>query len=219
MRVLIVESVEQIAWRLASALRHQGYTVDRVKDDREAQLALATPRYALVVADVLPPRRSGFDFLVHLRRLNRDVPVLTFNEDASSADCVQALEAGADDHLSAPFDTRELIARCRALIRRSQGRSTNQIKHRKLYIDTASRTVMRAGIPVTISAREWAILLRLFAYRGIPQSVATLEDCIYGWKEEVESNTIQVHISKLRKKLGADTIETVRRVGYVIRDA
>ena len=219
MRILLVESVEQIAWPLASVLRHQGYTVDRVKDDREAQLALATTRYALVVADVLLPRRSGFDFLVHLRRLHRDVPVLTFKEGESAADCVQALDAGADDHLSAPFDTRELIARCRALIRRSQGRSTNQIRHRKLYIDTASRTVTRAGIPVTISDREWAILLWLISYRGIPQSAATLEDCIYGWKEGVESNAIQVHISNLRKKLGADMIETVRRVGYVIRDA
>ncbi|MFM0005865.1 response regulator transcription factor [Paraburkholderia dipogonis] len=218
MRILLAESVERDARRLSSILRAQGYAVDRVKNDREAQLALTTARYALIVMNMMLPRGSSLDLLVWLRRINRVVPVFTFKESDSSVDCVRALEAGADDHLNKPFDSRELVARCRALVRRSQGRSTDQIRHRELLIDTASRAVTCAGVPVTISGREWAILLQLIAYRGIPQSSSTLEDCIYGWKEEVESNAIQVHISNLRRKLGADTIETVRRVGYVIRD-
>ncbi|MFM0259820.1 winged helix-turn-helix domain-containing protein [Paraburkholderia sediminicola] len=218
MRILLAESVERDARRLSSILRAQGYAVDRVKNDREAQLALTTARYALVVMNMMLHRGSSLDLLVWLRRINRVVPVFTFKESDSPADCVRALEAGADDHLNMPFDARELVARCRALVRRSQGRSTDQIRHRELVIDAASRVVTRAGKSVRISGREWAILLQLIAYRGVPQSSSTLEDCIYGWKEEVESNAIQVHISNLRRKLGADTIETVRRVGYVIRD-
>jgi DNA-binding response OmpR family regulator len=218
MRILLAESVERDARRLSSILRAQGYAVDRVKNDREAQLALSTARYALVVLNMMSPRGTRLDLLGWLRRVDRVVPVLTFKESDSPGDCVRALEAGADDHLNKPFDSRELVARCRALVRRSQGRSTDQIRHRELLIDTASRAVTCAGVPVTLSGREWAILLQLVAYRGIPQSSSTLEDCIYGWKEEVESNAIQVHISNLRRKLGANTIETVRRVGYVIRD-
>jgi two-component system response regulator QseB len=217
MRILLAESVERDARRLSSILRAQGYAIDRVKSDREAQLALTTARYALVVLNMMFPRESSLDLLASLRRINRVVPIFTFKEGDNPADCVRALEAGADDHLNMPLDARELVARCRALVRRSQGRSTDQIRHRELLIDTASRTVTRAGVPVPISGRECAILLQLIAYRGIPQSSSTLEDCIYGWKEEVESNAIQVHISNLRRKLGADTIETVRRVGYVIR--
>ncbi|WOD13836.1 response regulator transcription factor [Paraburkholderia kirstenboschensis] len=218
MRILLAESVQRDARRLSSILRAQGYAVDRVKDDREAQLALTTARYALVILNMMLPRGSSLDLLVWLRRINGVVPVFILAESDSPADCVRALAAGADDHLNKPFDARELVARCRALVRRSQGRSTNQIRHRELLIDTASRAVTRAGMPVTISGREWAILLQLIAYRGVPQSSSTLEDCIYGWKEEVESNAIQVHISNLRRKLGADKIETVRRVGYVIRE-
>jgi DNA-binding response OmpR family regulator len=217
MRILLAESVERDARRLSSILRAQGYAIDRVKSDREAQLALTTARYALVVLNMMFPRESSLDLLASLRRINRVVPIFTFKEGDNPADCVRALEAGADDHLNMPLDARELVARCRALVRRSQGRSTDQIRHRELLIDTASRTVTRAGVPVPLSGREWAILLQLIAYRGIPQSSSMLEDCIYGWKEEVESNAIQVHISNLRRKLGADTIETVRRVGYVIR--
>jgi DNA-binding response OmpR family regulator len=217
MRILLAESVERDARRLSSILRAQGYAIDRVKSDREAQLALTTARYALVVLNMMLPRESSLDLLASLRRINRVVPIFTFKEGDNPADCVRALEAGADDHLNMPLDARELVARCRALVRRSQGRSTDQIRHRELLIDTASRTVTRAGVPVPLSGREWAILLQLIAYRGIPQSSSMLEDCIYGWKEEVESNAIQVHISNLRRKLGADTIETVRRVGYVIR--
>jgi DNA-binding response OmpR family regulator len=214
MRILLAEAKDRDAGQIVSSLRRQGYAVDRVHDGIEAELALSTTRYALVLINMILPRKSGSPILLWLRRVNSDVPVLTFRQDDSAANRVNAINADADDHLSKPFDVRELVARCRALLRSSQGRGTEQMRSRDLFVDPASKTLLFDGKPVATSPRGWALLLQLITHRGVPQSSSTLEDCIYGWKEEIESNAIHVHISNLRKKVGADTIVTVR--GYVI---
>jgi len=118
--------------------------------------------------------------------------------------------------LSKPFDLTELLARCRALVRRSQGRSAETIVWRNLSIDLVSQTVTRDDTLVRLTAREWAVLIQLVTHQGIPQSRSRLEESLYGWQEEIESNAIEVHVSKLRKKLGAELISTVRGIGYVI---
>jgi DNA-binding response OmpR family regulator len=115
-----------------------------------------------------------------------------------------------------PFDLTELIARCRALLRRSQGRSVELIRYRDLTVNPAAQTVEVGETRVTLTSREWALLLQLLTNQGMPQSRSRLEESLYGWQEEIESNTIEVHVSNLRKKLGASLIKTVRGVGYVV---
>jgi len=129
---------------------------------------------------------------------------------------VAALDAGADDYLGKPFDLAELVSRCRALIRRSQGRSAELIAWRGLTVDPVAQTVSKDGARVPLTAREWSVLIHLLTHAGVPQPRARIEESLYGWHEEVESNAIEVHVSNLRKKLGGDVIRTVRGFGYVV---
>ena len=216
MRILLVEDDELIGSGVEISLRQAGYAVDWARDGRQAELALATNHYALVVLDLGLPGRSGGELLKGLRDARNDVPVLVLTARGTIGDRVRGLDAGADDYLGKPFDLTELLARCRALVRRSQGRSVEQIVWRDLSIDLISRTVMRGDARIHLTTREWAVLVQLITHPGIPQSRADLEDSLYGWQEEIESNAIEVHGSKLRKKLGQELITTVRGVGYMI---
>ncbi|MGG1947567.1 response regulator [Trinickia sp. NRRL B-1857] len=216
MRILLVEDDELIGSGVEISLRQAGYAVDWARDGRQAELALATNHYALVVLDLGLPGRSGGELLKGLRDARNDVPVLVLTARGTIGDRVRGLDAGADDYLGKPFDLTELLARCRALVRRSQGRSVEQIVWRDLSIDLISRTVTRGDARIHLTTREWAVLVQLITHPGIPQSRADLEDSLYGWQEEIESNAIEVHMSKLRKKLGQELITTVRGVGYMI---
>jgi DNA-binding response OmpR family regulator len=216
MRILLVEDDELIGSGVEISLRQAGYAVDWARDGRQAELALATNHYALVVLDLGLPGRSGGELLKGLRDARNDVPVLVLTARGTIGDRVRGLDAGADDYLGKPFDLTELLARCRALVRRSQGRSVEQIVWRDLSIDLISRTVTRGDARIHLTTREWAVLVQLITHPGIPQSRADLEDSLYGWQEEIESNAIEVHMSKLRKKLGPELITTVRGVGYMI---
>ena len=216
MRILLVEDDELIGSGVEFALRQAGYAVDWARDGRQAELALATHRYALVVLDLGLPVRSGGDLLKALRDAGNDVPVLVLTARGTIADRVRGLDAGADDYLGKPFDLTELLARCRALVRRSQGRSAESIVWRNLSVDLLAQSVTRDDTRVSLTSREWAVLTQLITHQGIPQSRTDLEESLYGWQEEIESNAIEVHVSKLRKKLGADLITTVRGIGYVI---
>ncbi|ADG15696.1 two-component system response regulator QseB [Paraburkholderia atlantica] len=216
MRLLLVEDDELIGCGVEAGLRQAGFTVDWARDGHKASLALDTTQYALVVLDLGLPRVSGTELLKRMRDAGNDVPVLVLTAKGTVVDRVGGLEAGADDYLGKPFDLTELVARCRALLRRAQGRSIDLIRYQNLTVNPAAQTVQIDEARVPLTSREWAILLQLLTNLGIPQSRSRLEESLYGWQEEIESNAIEVHVSNLRKKLGANLIKTVRNIGYVM---
>jgi DNA-binding response OmpR family regulator len=219
MRILLVEDDELIGCGIEAGLRQAGFTVDWARDGHKAGLALDTTAYSLLILDLGLPRVSGMDLLKRLRDAGQDLPVLVLTARGTVADRVGGLEAGADDYLGKPFDLTELIARCRALLRRAQGRSVELIRYRDLSVNPAAQTVELSGTRVPLTSREWAVLIQLLTHQGIPQSRSQLEESLYGWQEEIESNAIEVHVSNLRKKLGATLIRTVRNIGYVVEKA
>ncbi|WP_233849168.1 response regulator [Paraburkholderia sp. HD33-4] len=216
MRLLLVEDDELIGCGVEAGLRQAGFTVDWARDGHKASLALDTTQYALVVLDLGLPRVSGTELLKRVRDAGNDVPVLVLTAKGTVVDRVGGLEAGADDYLGKPFDLTELVARCRALLRRAQGRSINLIRYQNLTVNPAAQTVHIDDARVPLTSREWAILMQLLTNLGIPQSRSRLEESLYGWQEEIESNAIEVHVSNLRKKLGPSLIKTVRNIGYVM---
>jgi two-component system, OmpR family, response regulator QseB len=219
MRVLLVEDDDLIGCGVEAGLRQAGFTVDWARDGHKAGLALDTTAYSLLILDLGLPRVSGMDLLKRLRDAGQDLPVLVLTARGTVADRVGGLEAGADDYLGKPFDLTELIARCRALLRRAQGRSVELIRYRDLSVNPAAQTVELCGARVPLTSREWAVLIQLLTHQGIPQSRSQLEESLYGWQEEIESNAIEVHVSNLRKKLGTTLIRTVRNIGYVVEKA
>jgi DNA-binding response OmpR family regulator len=218
MRILLVEDDAMIGKTLSQALTQDGYAVDWVTDGVAAHSALATSAdaYALVLLDLGLPRKSGLDLLRELRRSGNRVRVLIVTARDAVADRVAGLDAGADDYLTKPFSLDELSARMRALLRRDIGREGNVLRHRDLALDTVTRSVTQAGRAVDVSAREFALLAALLERPGAALSKAQLEERIYRWGEEVESNAVEVHIHNLRKKLGSETIRTLRGVGYAL---
>ena len=218
MRILLVEDDPMIGKTLQQALAQDGYAVDRVTDGEAAKAALAAAddAYALVLLDLGLPRRSGLELLRGLRRSGNRVRVLVVTARDAIADRVAGLDAGADDYLTKPFSLDELAARMRALLRRDIAREDNVLRHRDIALDTATRAVTRDGQPVEVSAREFALLAALLERPGAALSKAQLEERIYRWGDEVESNAVEVHIHNLRKKLGSETIRTLRGVGYAL---
>jgi DNA-binding response OmpR family regulator len=219
MRILLVEDDNSLGDGIRAGLRQAGYTVDWCRDGRAAQLALDAEPYALVVLDLGLPQLSGLDLLKWLRRKGGDVPVLILTARDTVADRVKGLDSGADDYLVKPFDLEELAARIRALLRRHGGRAAPVIDHGNLRLDPAAHTVTLDGRPAELSPREFAILQALLENAGHVLSRERLEQSLYGWDEEVESNAVEVHIHHLRRKLDAGLIRTVRGVGYVIEKA
>jgi two-component system response regulator QseB len=217
MRILLVEDDALLGNGIEVGLKQAGFTIDWARDGNAAQLALQTTAYSLVVLDLGLPQVPGMTVLAQLRAGGSDVPVLVLTARDLVADRVAGLEAGADDYLVKPFDLAELVARIRALLRRAKGRSVPTIRHGDFELDPASLMVQRAGQAISLSARECAILTDLLEHRGIALSRARLEESLYGWNEEVDSNAIEVHIHNLRKKLGAELIQTIRGVGYLVR--
>jgi len=217
MRLLLVEDDALLGNGIEAGLKQAGFTVDWAKDGREAQLALGATDYELVVLDLGLPRVTGMELLQQIRGKGSDLPVLVLTARDTVKDRVAGLEAGADDYLIKPFDLAELVARIRALLRRAHGRSVSTIRYGDMVLSPDSLTVTKDGEQIVLSARECAILTDLLEHRGIALSRARLEESLYGWNEEVESNAVEVHIHNLRKKLGNDLIKTIRGVGYLIR--
>ena len=218
MRILLVEDDPMIGKTLQQALTQDGYAVDRVADGVAAKAALdaAQDAYALVLLDLGLPRKGGLELLRELRRAGNRVRVLIVTARDAVADRVAGLDAGADDYLTKPFSLDELAARMRALLRRDIGREGNVLRHGDLALDTVTHAVTQAGRPVDVSAREFALLAALLERPGAALSKAQLEERIYRWGDEVESNAVEVHIHNLRKKLGSETIRTLRGVGYAL---
>lgn len=218
MRVLLVEDDGLIGSGVEDGLTEAGMSVDWARDGRQAQLALETTPYALVVLDLGLPRVSGAELLGWIRKRRDHTPVLVMTARDTVADRVSGLSAGADDYIGKPFDLAELIARCRALVRRAQGRGTDTIEYGDLLVDPERLTVTRGQERIALTSRECALLVELLANTGRPLSRTRLQDSLYGWNEEIESNAIEVHVSNLRKKLGAKLIRTIRGVGYVVEN-
>jgi len=216
MRLLLVEDDPLLGEGIRAGLAQAGFAVDWVKDGEQARHALESETYALMVLDLGLPRLSGEEVLRRLRAKNDPLPVLILTARDTVADRVKGLDAGADDYLIKPFDLDELTARLRALLRRSGGRSTPAIVHGKLCVDPAAHAATLDGQAVDLSPKEFAILLHLLENAGRVLSREQLEQSLYGWGEEVESNAVEVHIHHLRKKLGSELIRTLRGVGYLI---
>jgi len=218
MRILLIEDDAMIGKTLSQALQQDGYAVDWVTDGAAGRLALDTSGdgYALVLLDLGLPKKSGLDLLKEVRRAGNKVRVLVVTARDAVADRVAGLDAGADDYLTKPFSLDELQARMRALLRRDVTRETNVLRHRDLALDTATHTVSQAGRAVELSTREFALLAALLERPGSALSKAQLEERIYKWGDEVESNAVEVHVHHLRRKLGAETIRTIRGVGYAL---
>ncbi|OYV98843.1 MAG: DNA-binding response regulator [Deltaproteobacteria bacterium 37-65-8] len=215
MRLLLVEDDPLIGESIRKGLRKDGATVDWVRDGEEAETALKTEPYSLVLLDLGLPEKSGLEVLRDLRRRGDTVPVLILTARDAVADRVRGLDAGADDYLVKPFDLDELTARIRALLRRRAGRAQPLIVHGGLTLNPATHEAAYKGKELSLSAREFELLLTLLETPGAVLSRAKMEERLYGWGEEVESNAVEVHIHNLRKKLGREFIRTVRGVGYM----
>lgn len=216
MRVLLVEDDAMIGESVRKGLRQDGFTVDWVRDGAAAEAALASHTYEVVLLDLGLPRKSGVEVLKSLRRGGNDVPVLITTARDAVSDRIAGLDNGADDYIVKPYDLDELAARIRAVVRRRAGRTDPVIRVGEVTLDPASHRVTLRGKDVALSARELALLEALLDRRGAILSRSQLEERIYGWGEEVESNAVEVYVHALRRKLGADLVKTVRGVGYVI---
>ena len=201
---------------VVAGLQDAGYTVDWVRDGAEAELALGHRLYELALLDLGLPRRDGLDILKGLRRSGSNLPVVIITARDAVADRVAGLDSGADDYLVKPFDLDELLARARAVVRRKEGRPSSEMVCGPLSVDPSKRRVLFRGAPVELSAREFAVLEALMKEPGAVVSREKLEDAVYGWGEEVGSNSIEVHLHHLRRKLTPELIRNVRGVGYRI---
>lgn len=219
MRLLLVEDDTMIGEAVLDLLRAEHYAVDWVRDGDMAAIAAQAETYDLVLLDLGLPRRDGLAVLRELRARKNRVPVLIATARDSVQQRVEGLDAGADDYILKPYDLDELLARIRALLRRAAGRAEPVYEHLGVSINTATREVTAQGEPVVLSAREWAVLEPLIARPGRVLSRAQLEEKLYGWKDDVSSNAVEVYIHGVRKKLGASLIQNVRGVGYMVPKA
>lgn len=216
MRLLLVEDDSMIGDSVRQGLRQDGFTVDWVRDGLGAELALHNEVYDLLVLDLGLPKKDGLDVLKTLRHRGNRIPVLILTARDTVADRVKGLDAGADDYLVKPFDLDELAARVRALLRRQSGRAEPAIQFGDLCLNPATHEVTFQGKPLSLSAREFSLLEVFLDRPGMVLSREQLEEKLYGWGEEVQSNTVEVYIHALRRKLGQEFIKNVRGVGYMV---
>lgn len=216
MRLLLIEDDTMIGRALRQGLSEAGFSVDWVMDGHAAGRALANDVYDLAVLDLGLPGQDGMAVLQQLRARGNAIPVLIVTARDAVADRIAGLNAGADDYVLKPFDLDELIARVRALLRRHAGGASPLLQCGDLTLDPVHKQVSLKGDNVNLSAREFSLLETLMQRPGAVLSRAQLEDSIYGWTEEIGSNAVEVHLHKLRRKLGADTIRNVRGVGYKV---
>lgn len=219
MRLLLVEDDPMIGEAVLRVLRAEHYATDWVRDGDMADAALQAENYDAVLLDLGLPRQSGLDVLRKLRARKSTVPVLITTARDGVSDRIAGLDAGADDYVVKPYDTDELLARVRALLRRSAGRAEPAFEHMGVSLNPATREASLNGQSVSLSAREWAVLEPLLARPGVLLSRTQLEEKLFSWKDDVSSNAVEVYIHGVRKKLGSNLIQTVRGLGYVIPKA
>lgn len=216
MRVLVVEDDALLGDAIQAGLKQAGYAVDWMKDGVSADQALRTEPYVAAVLDLGLPRMSGLEVLQRLRNRKSPMPVLILTAIDTVDDRIKGLDAGADDYLVKPFDMGELAARLRALIRRASGKAASALTVGDVELDAAAHRVHFKHQLVELPAKEFAVLHALMLNAGKVLSRAQIEEQLYAWGEEVESNAVEVHIHHLRRKFFPDLIETIRGVGYLV---
>ena len=214
MRVLLVEDERSLADQLASALDRSGYAVDRADDGKQAEFLGSTERYDAVVLDLGLPSMDGLTLLRHWRESGVTAPVLVLTARGTWHDKVLGIDSGADDYVSKPFQMEEVLARLRALIRRSTGQASPVLRCGEIELDARSTRVTLKGLVVRLTTHEFRVLSYLMHHRGRVVSQSELVEHIYERDADRDSNTVEVFIARLRKKLGADAIATVRGLGY-----
>ena len=214
MRILLVEDDTLIGSGLQQGLQREGFAVDWAQDGDAATLALRTTSYGLVLLDLGLPGQDGLTLLARLRQRNDDTPVIIITARDAVPDRVAGLDGGADDYIVKPFALDELLARMRVVRRRQAGHSRTTLYVGPLRLDPAQHRVWLREVEIPMTTREFALLLELMQQPDIVVSREQLEERMYGWNEEIGSNTIQVHIHNLRRKLGTQAIRNVRGVGY-----
>ncbi len=216
MRILLVEDDESLGEGIRTALRRAAFSVDWLRDGTSALAAIKDGGIDLVVLDLGVPHMDGMDVIRHARRAGADMPILVLSARERASDRTLGLDAGADDYLGKPFDTQELLARVRALVRRTSGRATPMLRVGALELDPARLAVVWRGKMLDLPRREFALLRLLMEQRGRPISRESAQQRLYGWDEDVASNTLDVHIHALRKKLDPALIRTLRGIGYAL---
>ncbi|MDB5984502.1 MAG: DNA-binding response regulator [Pseudomonas sp.] len=218
MRLLLIEDDIALGEGILQALIREGYTVDWLKDGSSALHALLTETFDLAVLDLGLPRMDGLEVLCHLRHSGSALPVLILTARDATEDRIAGLDAGADDYLIKPFDLAEFKARLRALLRRSAGRARLLIEHAGITLDPSTQQVTYRGDSVALTPKEYQLLYELLSPPGRVMTRERLTQLLYGWNEEAESNTLEVHIHNLRKKISPALIRTIRGVGYLAEE-
>jgi len=222
-RILLVEDDILLGEGLMLGLQRDSQSVDWVKNGESALTAMTNTEYDAVILDIGLPKLSGLDVLQTIRRQGQQTPVLILTAQNAVTDRVAGLDAGADDYLTKPFELTELNARLRALVRRSRGQTEQKIRHTHLNLDIeldpAAHTVLFDNQSIDLSRREFAMLEALLINVGRVLSRTQLEDKLYAWGDEIESNVIEVHVHHLRKRFGSELIKTIRGIGYLIPKA
>ena len=218
MRVLLVEDDDTLGQAVRDHVLANGHAVDWMQTAEDAALAAATVGYGLILLDLRLPDGSGIDILKNLRTANNPVPVIILTAHDQISDRIQGLNAGADDYLVKPFNLDELTARMLAVSRRYGGNSASILSVGDLEIKIADHSILSPAGEIILSGREWAVLECLLHRSGAIVSKAQIEEALYAFGSEIESNTVEVYVSRLRKKLGHNRISTVRGVGYKIED-
>ncbi|MGZ5891815.1 MAG: winged helix-turn-helix domain-containing protein [Caldimonas sp.] len=217
MRILLAEDDLLLGDGLRAGLRQLGFLVDWVRDGEAAERELRAETYAAAVLDLGLPLKDGLDVLATVRRAGVTVPVLVLTARDAVPDRIRGLDVGADDYVVKPVDLHELAARLRAQVRRAHGQPQERLTAQDVTLDPAARSVQQGGVPVSLAAREFDLLHALMLNAGRVLTREQLEQHLYSWGQEVESNAIEVHIHHLRRKLGGSLIQTVRGVGYVLQ--
>ena len=219
MRLLLVEDDLMVGTSTCKALQMEGFTVDWVRDAEKAALALDAVSYALMLLDLGLPKKDGLTLLREYRKKGNSTPtiIITARDDVENR--VAGLNCGADDYLVKPVDLRELVARIRAVTRRHAGQGNPELARGSLRLNPMTHEVFQNEQPVALSPREFALLQALLQAKDSVLSRSELEERLFGWGEEVASNTVDVHIHNLRKKLGTDAIRNVRGIGYIVAES
>ena len=218
MRILLVEDDPSLGQGLSTALRRGAFAVDWVQDGAAGLFAIRDDPFDLVVLDLGLPRMDGIDVIRQIRADGNPVPILVLSARERPADRTQGLDVGADDYLGKPFDTAELLARVRALIRRSAGRAQPTLEAGPLQLDPTSLAARWHGRNLDLTRREFALLRLLMEQRGRPMARDAIQRHLYGWNDDVASNAVDVHVHALRRKLDPAAIRTVRGIGYALGD-